>query len=1256
MNDAPVATDDVLAAVAEDSGTRIISFASLLGNDSKGPADETGQTLTITAVSNVVGGTAVINGTNIEFTPAANFNGPASFDYTVQDNGQTNGVNDFKTDTGSVSFAVTSGNDAPTITSGTTGTEAENTATNNVVYTATATEPDAGDAVTWSLTGADAALFNIDATGHVRFNASPNFEAPTDADGNNVYDINVVATDNGALVDTKAVAITVTNANEAPVVSAPATGSASAGSGTSAVNLLQNASDVDHDAVLHIDNLIWTDAESGLPEGFNLNGNSILVDTNDLAYAELASGTSYISHFSYNVVDESGALVHQTAMITITGPSNDTLIGTTGEDTLRGFGGYDTLQGLAGNDLLDGGNLVDRAIYTDATGPITVDMAAGTVSGAGVGTDTIISVEQIRGSSFADTYVATGFAGASIVGSSLPTSNQFEGMAEDDIITGNGTTQLSYQSATATVIVDFIDGTASGDASVGHDTFTGVSGVRGSSFGDILLGSNNGPFTTELFTGGGGSDFIDGRGGFDRAIYTPRTENDVTGEISVDLRGGTVVGDVSVGTDILRSIKSVRGTIFVDIYDATGFTASSPNAGSAGVNSTGAAFNEFEGMGGNDSIIGNRNTRISYNNATAGVTVDLAAGTASGDASVGNDTFTGVISIVGSNFADNLFGSNNGGASTETFEGRNGNDTFDGRGGFDLANYASDSSATTGITVNMAAGTVTGDSTVGIDTLISIEAVRGTDFSDIYVATGFTGASLDIGAGVTFNDFEGMGGDDIITGNGNTRIQFGNATAGVTVNLAAGTATGDGSVGNDTFTGVSRVRSSNFADQLSGSNNAVNTTEIFEGRAGNDTFDGRGGFDQASYNNDPTTVGISVNMAAGTVTGDAAIGVDALISIKSIRGTAFADTYIATGFAGASTDTGLTATFNEFEGLGGNDTITGNGDTRITFVSATAGMTVDLSAGTATGDSSVGTDSFTGVSRVRGSNLNDTIFGDANNNILEGQSGDDVLEGGAGNDTVNGGSGIDTASYEHAAGPVTVSLALPGAQQTGGAGTDTLSNMENLRGSAFSDTLIGDANNNVLEGGTGNDIINGGAGNDTANYEHASGSVAVSLASQGVSQPTGGAGNDTLSNMENLRGSGNDDILIGDGNNNVLEGGDGNDTLTGGGGVDVLTGGTGADSLTGGLGADKFRFISALDSQPNLSLRDTITDFNHGDGDKIDFSGITGIATQFFQPSALSTATSSSCCEHSGMVPRHRSQRDNRLCKHVNWQRKCREY
>ena len=117
VNDAPVAADDTLSAVAEDSSTRTITFAELTGNDSKGAANESGQTLTVLSVNNgtAVGGTVAIVAGHIEFTPTANFIGTASFDYTVQDNGTTNGVGDPRTDIGLASFQVTAVNDAPAL-------------------------------------------------------------------------------------------------------------------------------------------------------------------------------------------------------------------------------------------------------------------------------------------------------------------------------------------------------------------------------------------------------------------------------------------------------------------------------------------------------------------------------------------------------------------------------------------------------------------------------------------------------------------------------------------------------------------------------------------------------------------------------------------------------------------------------------------------------------------------------------------------------------------------------------------------------------------------------------------------------------------------------------------------------------------------------------------------------------------------------------------------------------------------------------
>jgi len=119
VNDAPLLTNDVLPSVQEDSGVTIIQFADLLANDIGGPYEE-GQTLTITGVSNPVGGTVEIVDGHIEFTPGPNYNGTASFQYTVRDNGTTNGVADPKTSTGTVSFTVAPAADAPQVTDATT--------------------------------------------------------------------------------------------------------------------------------------------------------------------------------------------------------------------------------------------------------------------------------------------------------------------------------------------------------------------------------------------------------------------------------------------------------------------------------------------------------------------------------------------------------------------------------------------------------------------------------------------------------------------------------------------------------------------------------------------------------------------------------------------------------------------------------------------------------------------------------------------------------------------------------------------------------------------------------------------------------------------------------------------------------------------------------------------------------------------------------------------------------------------------------
>jgi len=185
---------------------------------------------------------------------------------------------------------------------------------------------------------------------------------------------------------------------------------------------------------------------------------------------------------------------------------------------------------------------------------------------------------------------------------------------------------------------------------------------------------------------------------------------------------------------------------------------------------------------------------------------------------------------------------------------------------------------------------------------------------------------------------------------------------------------------------------------------------------------------------------------------------------------------------------------------------------------------------------------------------------------MNGAGGDDVLSGGSGNDQINGGTGVDTASYASASAAVTVDLSVTGTQNTKGAGSDTLTAIERLIGSAFADTLSGGPSSDSLDGAAGNDVLagrggvdtlTGGTGVDTLDYSEAGAAVAVDLSTGNV---TGGAGEDTITGSESVTGSAFADSLVGDANVNALSGGSGNDVLEGGAGDDELDGGAGSDT------------------------------------------------------------------------------------------------
>lgn len=233
-------------------------------------------------------------------------------------------------------------------------------------------------------------------------------------------------------------------------------------------------------------------------------------------------------------------------------------------------------------------------------------------------------------------------------------------------------------------------------------------------------------------------------------------------------------------------------------------------------------------------------------------------------------------------------------------------------------------------------------------------------------------------------------------------------TAGADVIVALGGAdTINARGGND------RICGGRGNDRILGG--AGNTDYLF-GQGGDDQLFGAGGFDFLSggpgddlLNGGPhpadfvtfyfAPVGVTVDLASGVATGE---GTDTLQAVEYVEGSQHNDTLTGDDQP------------NFLQGVAGDDVIDGGGGSDWTYLWTAPGpVTVDLSAGTSTGD---GTDSLVGVENVLGSYFADSITGDSSDNVIEGErgndvingmDGDDVLFGQAGDDSLDGGNGTD---------------------------------------------------------------------------------------------------------------------------------------------------------------------------------------------------------------------------------------------------------
>lgn len=232
--------------------------------------------------------------------------------------------------------------------------------------------------------------------------------------------------------------------------------------------------------------------------------------------------------------------------------------------------------------------------------------------------------------------------------------------------------------------------------------------------------------------------------------------------------------------------------------------------------------------------------------------------------------------------------------------------------------------------------------------------------------------------------------------------------------------------------------------------------DTLTGGSGGDLLNGGSGIDTVSYTDSATAVTIRLwdDTASG---GDA--GGDTLISIENMTGSKLGnDTLIGDEQA------------NVLNGLGGADVMNGREGQDTYYVDNVGDKITDR----------LGIDSINStISYTLNSSLeNLTLLGVAAINGT-GNALANILSGNAGNNLLNGLDGNDTVSYTNAMAGVNINLANSSAQNTGGAGIDTLLNFENLIGSEFNDTLVGTDNADQLNGGAGSDRLTGGNGADT---------------------------------------------------------------------------------------------------------------------------------------------------------------------------------
>jgi Ca2+-binding RTX toxin-like protein len=626
-------------------------------------------------------------------------------------------------------------------------------------------------------------------------------------------------------------------------------------------------------------------------------------------------------------------------------------------------------------------------------------------------------------------------------------------------------------------------GLATGDQTLvgtgGEDVILGGSGddlLRGQGGQDLLDGGDG----DDLLEGGADADRLEGGAGED--ILIGGAGDDV---MVVDAAGDIVVEKANGGIDTVQSSVDVTLAAEVERLELLGL-ADLKGSGNAGDNDLvgNAGANHLHGLGGNDTLYGGAGNDRLYGEAgndrlEGGGGIDFYDGGDGNDVYVidnkgekivelpgggidtvqlgtGIDSYTlgtelenlrsggGPLRGIGNALDNEISGAGGGDVlagqagddllrgegGSDRLEGGAGNDRLEGGAGADTAFYGA---SLAGVAVNLGTGAASGGDAAG-DQFLGIENLTGSGFDDQLTGNGganaLTGGAGDdtlLGEGGNDTLRGGTGADRLEGGAGLDTASYVGSLVGVSIDLAAGTASG-GDAQGDMLAGIENLIGGDGADQLSGDGGANALTggsgddtllggggnDTLRGGAGADTLDGGTGLNTLSYAG--SAEGVIVNLALGTAAGGDAEG-DSFSHVVNLTGGNGGD--LLTGDGGANRLDGGQGT-DSIDGGAGNDWIRGgagpdhlvggDGLDTLSYAGSASGVSIDLLNQTAA-NGDAGGDSIEGFEHVEGSEAGDVILGDAGNNRLSGRAGFDYIIGGGGKDILSGGADLDSFAF-----------------------------------------------------------------------------------------------------------------------------------------------------------------------------------------------------------------------------------------------------